>query len=146
MPPNGNAVYVSEEVNSKSVDQAFIMPGEYMPNDQRSDPLTRTLADQEGGIHPDYRLLVWDKIGVDRSGSGDEGRTSKTMGACRCVSPRRFSKRTNLIPAVTATWPRRLNQPQIHEMKGAFLGVESIAAQKYGPPLVGWALQTSERS
>lgn len=80
MPPNGNAVYVSEEVNSKSVDQAFIMPGEYMPNDQRSDPLTHTLADQEGGIHPDYRLLVWDKIGVDRSGSGDEGRTSKTMG------------------------------------------------------------------
>ena len=51
----------------------------------------------------------------------------------------------NLIPVVTATCPRRLNQPQIHEAKGAFLGVESIAAQKYGPPLVGWALQTSKR-
>lgn len=51
----------------------------------------------------------------------------------------------NLIPVVTATWPRRLNQPQIHEAKGALLGVESMAAQKYGPPLVGWALQTSEK-
>lgn len=146
MPPNGNAVDVSEEVNSKSVDQAFIMSDEYMPNDQRLNPLEHTLADQEGSIHSDYRLLVWDKTGVNRSSSGDEGRTSKTMGTCRCVSPQRFSKRTNLIPAVTATWPRRLNQPQIHEMKGAFLGVESIAAQKYGPPLVGWALQISERS
>ena len=53
--------------------------------------------------------------------------------------------RKNLIPVVTATWPRRLNQPQIHDAKGALLGVESMAAQKYGPPLVGWALQTSEK-
>jgi len=55
------------------------------------------------------------------------------------------SGRKYLIPVVTATWPRRLNQPQIHEAKGALLGVESIAAQKYGPPLVGWALQISEK-
>ena len=68
------------------------------------------------------------------------------MGKCQqSVAAGNFEKK-NLIPAVTATWPRRLNQPQIQEMKGALLGVESIAAQKYGPPLVGWALQISERN
>ena len=30
----------------------------------------------------------------------------------------------------------------IHDASGALLGLESIAAQKYGPPDVGWALQT----
>ena len=35
MPPNRNAVDVSEEVDPKSVYQAFIMSGRYMPNHQR---------------------------------------------------------------------------------------------------------------
>jgi hypothetical protein len=48
----------------------------------------------------------------------------------------------HLIPVVIATCPRRLNQPVIHDASGALLGLESIAAQKYGPPDVGWALQT----
>lgn len=48
-----------------------------------------------------------------------------------------------LIPAVTATCPRRLNQPVTQDAKAAFLGSDNIAAQKYGPPLVGCALQTS---
>lgn len=51
---------------------------------------------------------------------------------------------TNLIPVVTATCPRRLNQPVTHDANGAFRGFEIIAAQKYGPPLVGCALQISE--
>jgi hypothetical protein len=44
---------------------------------------------------------------------------------------------TRLIPVVMATWPSRLNHPVIHEARGARLGLESIAAQKYGPPEVG---------
>ena len=35
-----------------------------------------------------------------------------------------------LIPVVTATWPRRLNQPVTHEANAASSGRESIAAQK----------------
>lgn len=35
------------------------------------------------------------------------------------------------------------NYPQIHDASGAFFGFDIMAAQKYGPPLVGWALQTS---
>lgn len=47
------------------------------------------------------------------------------------------------MPVVTATCPRRLNHPVIHDANGARFGGESIAAQKYGPPLVGCALHTS---
>lgn len=48
------------------------------------------------------------------------------------------------MPVVTATCPRRLNHPVTQDANGAERGGESIAAQKYGPPLVGCALQTSE--
>lgn len=59
------------------------------------------------------------------------------MRSCeRCAVP-------HLIPVVTATCPRRLNHPHTHDAKGAFSGFDIIAAQKYGPPLVGCALQTS---
>ena len=44
---------------------------------------------------------------------------------------------------VTATCPSRLNHPVIHEAKGALDGFDNIAAQKYGPPDVGCALQIS---
>ena len=48
-----------------------------------------------------------------------------------------------LIPVVTATCPRRLNHPVIHDASGALDGFDNIAAQKYGPPDVGCALQIS---
>ena len=51
-----------------------------------------------------------------------------------------------LIPVVTATCPRRLNHPVIHDASGALDGFDNIAAQKYGPPDVGCALQISEWS
>ena len=35
-----------------------------------------------------------------------------------------------LIPVVTATWPRRLNQPVTHDMNAACSGLDSMAAQK----------------
>jgi len=50
----------------------------------------------------------------------------------------------NLIAVVAATCPRMLNQPVIQAAKGAPRGLEIMAAQKYGPPLVGYALQISE--
>lgn len=51
-----------------------------------------------------------------------------------------------LMPVVTATCPRRLNQPVTQlAMAACFFGV-SMAAQKYGPPLVGCALQISVQS
>ena len=50
---------------------------------------------------------------------------------------------TSLIPVVTATCPNRLNQPVTQDAKGARWGLEIMAAQKYGPPLVGCALHIS---
>ena len=50
---------------------------------------------------------------------------------------------TSLIPVVIATCPNRLNQPVTQDAKGAPLGLEIMAAQKYGPPLVGCALHIS---
>lgn len=41
------------------------------------------------------------------------------------------------------TYPIRLNQPVIQDAKGALVGVLSLAAQKYGPPEVGWDEQIS---
>lgn len=55
----------------------------------------------------------------------------------------RYEVSSHLIPVVTATCPSKLNQPVIHEANGACLGSDNIAAQKYGPPLVGCALQIS---
>jgi hypothetical protein len=43
----------------------------------------------------------------------------------------------NVIPVVTATWPRRLNHPVIQDAKAACFGGARRADQKYGPPLVG---------
>jgi len=42
----------------------------------------------------------------------------------------RQKKRSDLIPVVTATCPKRLNQPVTQDAKAAFWGLESIAAQK----------------
>lgn len=53
---------------------------------------------------------------------------------------------THLIPVVTATCPSKLNQPVTQEANAAFSGSDNMAAQKYGPPLVGCALQTSAKS
>jgi hypothetical protein len=50
---------------------------------------------------------------------------------------------TSLIPVVTATCPNRLNQPVTQDAKEAPWGLEIMAAQKYGPPLVGCALHIS---
>jgi hypothetical protein len=50
---------------------------------------------------------------------------------------------TSLIPVVIATCPNRLKQPVTQDAKGAPLGLEIMAAQKYGPPLVGCALHIS---
>lgn len=44
MPPNGNGVDVSEEVDPKSVDQALVMSGRHMQNDQRLNLLTPYLG------------------------------------------------------------------------------------------------------
>ena len=49
----------------------------------------------------------------------------------------------DLIAVVAATCPTRLNHPVIQDAKGACWGLEIMAAQKYGPPLVGYALQIS---
>ena len=50
---------------------------------------------------------------------------------------------TSLIPVVTATCPNKLNQPVTQDAKGAPWRLEIMAAQKYGPPLVGCALHIS---
>ena len=44
IPPNGNGVDVSEEVDPKSADQASTMSSRYMPNHQGLDPLTAYLG------------------------------------------------------------------------------------------------------
>lgn len=62
---------------------------------------------------------------------------------CSAVDISLTGAATHLIPVVTATCPRRLNHPVTHDAKAAFWGSDNIAAQKYGPPLVGCALQTS---
>lgn len=105
----------------------------------------RTLANQDCSVHADRSVRTRDETSVDGGDGGDERCTCKAMGIYyqRCATPWMPREMKHLIPVVTATWPRRLNQPQIHEAKGAFFGVDSIAAQKYGPPLVGWALQIS---
>lgn len=50
----------------------------------------------------------------------------------------------NLSAVVAATCPTMLIQPVIQAAKGAPRGLEIMAAQKYPPPLVGYALQISE--
>ena len=64
-------------MNSKSVDQAYAYVCLVYPMIRKS---IRTLANQDGSIHPNRRLLVWDKISVNGSSGGDERRASKTMG------------------------------------------------------------------
>ena len=49
----------------------------------------------------------------------------------------------NLSAVVAATCPTMLIQPVIQAAKGAPRGLEIMAAQKYPPPLVGYALQIS---
>jgi hypothetical protein len=43
---------------------------------------------------------------------------------------RELSNATHVIPVVTATCPRRLNQPVIQDAKAAFWGLAIMAAQK----------------
>ena len=75
----------------------------------------------------------------DKVGTGEaEKKRELVRGSCD-----RGNVATSLIPVVTATCPNRLNQPVTQDAKGAPWGLEIMAAQKYGPPLVGCALHIS---
>lgn len=64
-------------MNSKSVDQAYAYVCLVYQMIRRR---TRTLTNQDGSIHPNRRLLVWDETGVNGSSGGDERCASKAMG------------------------------------------------------------------
>jgi hypothetical protein len=104
VPPDGNIVKVFEEVNSESVDQAYVYVQFVYPIIKGLGPPRRTLANQDGSIHPNRRLFVWDETGVYGSSGGDECRASETMGICQHhMTSWILLERKNLIPVVTAT-------------------------------------------
>ena len=68
-------------------------------------PSRLTLADQDGSIHSNRRLVIWDETGVDGGDGGNEGRTCKTVGSCHqhLMEPQIHWGEGDLIPVVTAT-------------------------------------------
>ena len=148
MPPNGSVIEVFEEVNSKGVNQTYT--DVHSASDRRSSILQDLpWLIKTAAYTPIVVLLSGTKL-VSIVATVDMKVAHAKLWECLISILRNLKSSgkciTNLIPVVTATWPRRLNQPQIHEVNGALLGVESTAAQKYGPPLVGWALQISEKN
>ena len=123
VPPDRDIVDVLEEVHAERVDEA--------------------LADEDARVDADCDARFWDE-------GGPEGRERRDEIGCREAFWENSSEPapvqgviSYLIPVVTATCPRRLNQPVTQEANAACWGSESMAAQKYGPPLVGCALHTS---
>ena len=90
------------------------------------------MGEQDSGIDPDRLARAALEIGAERACGGDE------VGTCEARARREVKRRrraavdsaAHLIPVVTATCPRRLNQPVIHDAKAALWGLEIMAAQK----------------
>jgi hypothetical protein len=106
--------------------------------------LCPTLGDKNRSVDSDRLVRVRFIVCTDGSCRGDEvgtGEAEKKRGLVQRSCDR--GSATSLIPVVTATCPNRLNQPVTQDAKGAPRGLEIMAAQKYGPPLVGCALHIS---
>jgi hypothetical protein len=107
--------------------------------------LRPTLEDKNRSVDSNRLVRVRFIVRTDGSCRGDKSCTGEAEKKRELVrgSCDRGNVKTSLIPVVTATCPNKLNQPVTQDAKGAPWGLEIMAAQKYGPPLVGCALHIS---